>query len=207
MPGVVSDGYRLWIGSMRSDDVSSCDDDALVSRAREGEREAFGELVRRHHGAAVRTAAVICGSTQDAADVVQDAWVSAHRALGSFRGSGSVRSWLLRVVANQAKNHVRTMERRRRRDDRHAGLDLREVPGPEGVVVDRLERVALTSALGRLGLRDREVLACRFVTGLSEAETAVVLGVALGTVKSRTSRALDRLEAELERAGSTGVAS
>lgn len=204
---MVSDGCRLWIGSMRSDDVTLCDDDVLVSRARGGEREAFGELVRRHHGAAMRTAAVICGSTQDAADVVQEAWVSAHRALGGFQGSGSVRSWLLRVVANHAKNHVRTVDRRRRRDDRHAGLDLRDVPSPEGVVVDRMERAALTSALGRLGMRDREVLACRFVTGLSEADTAEVLGVALGTVKSRTSRALGRLEAELKRAGSTRVGS
>lgn len=192
---------------MRSEDLTSCDDDALVARARTGERVAFGELVRRHHGAAMRTAAVICGSTQEAADVVQDAWVSAHGALGGYRGTGSVRSWLLRVVANHAKNHVRAAGRRRQRDDRHAALSLRVEPGPEGAVVDRFDRVVLASALGRLARRDREVLGCRFVTGLSEAETAEVLGVARGTVKSRTARALDRLERELRRLGTIEVGS
>lgn len=183
---------------MRSSELTECDDAELVARAVVGDRAAFGELVRRHRRAALRLAAVIGGSTDEANDIVQDAFVSVHRALGSFAGSGSVRSWLLRVVANHAKNHLRHQTRVRRRDDHHAALQIREQPGAEDVVLRLLDQRALADALGRLGASDREVLGCRFVAELSEMETADVLGVAVGTVKSRTSRALNRLRAELD---------
>lgn len=186
---------------MRSPDLTECDDVSLLERAREGDRRAFGELVRRHQRAALRVAAVISGSTEEAKDVVQDAFVSVHRSLGSYRGTGSVRSWMLRVVANHAKNHVRSRARRIRRDDRHAGLVLTVEVGAEHDAVQRLEQRAVADALGRLAPRDRQVLGCRFVAELSEAETAEVLDLPPGTVKSRTSRALSRLQTELERAG------
>ena len=85
--------------------LADVDDRELVARALAGDDLAFGELLRRHQRAALRVAAVIAGSTDDAADIVQDAFVRAHGRLGSFRGDGSARSWLLRVVANGAKNH------------------------------------------------------------------------------------------------------
>lgn len=170
-------------------------DDALATRARAGDTAAFGELVRRHQQAALRLAAVICGSTDDARDIVQDAMVKAHRSLATHRGDGAIRSWLLRVVANEAKNHVRAKVRRLRRDDRHAGLEVRVTAGADEPALDRIDHSALAAALGRLRRDDRAVLACRFVAGLTEAETAHVLGLPVGTVKSRTSRALDRLRA------------
>lgn len=174
------------------------DDAALARRVRAGETEAFGELVRRHQTAALRVAAVISGSTEDARDIVQDALVKAHRSLGSHRGDGAIRSWLLRVVANEAKNHVRTQSRRRRRDDRHAGLQIRVTSGADEPALERIDHAELASALGELRPDDRAVLGCRFVAGLSESETAEVLGLPTGTVKSRTSRALGRLRAELQ---------
>ena len=118
-------------------------------------------------------------------------------------GLPAVRSWMLRVVANHAKNQVRSRIRRIRRDDRHVGLFLRMEDGTEQQAIQRLENLAVAEALGRLQLHEREVLGCRFVAELSEAETAEVLDVAIGTVKSRTSRALAKLKSELERAGST----
>lgn len=184
---------------MRSADFTECDDAILLLRARDGERAAFGELVRRHQRAALRTAAVISGSTLEADDIVQDAFVAVHRSLDSFRGSGSVRSWMLRVVANHAKNHVRSRVRRLRRDDRHAGLVVRVDEGAEQAAVRHLEQQALADVLTRMHPRDREILGCRFMVELTEAETAQVLDIALGTVKSRTSRALARLHLELER--------
>jgi RNA polymerase sigma factor (sigma-70 family) len=181
----------------RTSDDRECDDATLLTRARDGERAAFGELVRRHQRAALRLAAVISGSTSEADDIVQDAFVSVHRHLDSYRGDGSVRSWMLRVVANQAKNHVRGVRRRRRRDERHAGLAIRDIEGAEQAAVRGFEQRALADALAGLQRRDRDVLGCRFVTGLTELETAEVLGVAVGTVKSRTARALARLQVEL----------
>ena len=161
-------------------------------------RRAFGELVRRHQQAALRLAAVIGGSTEEAKDIVQDAFVKVHANLDSYRGSGSVRSWMLRVVANDAKNHVRSRVRRMRRDDRHARLSVSVGGGSRCRRERHWEHEALVAALQRLSRDDRDVLGSRFVAELSEAETAEVLGIALGTVKSRTSRALGRLQHEFE---------
>jgi RNA polymerase sigma factor (sigma-70 family) len=169
------------------------DDDALAARVRAGDTAAFGELVARHQQAALRVAAVIIGSTEDARDVVQEAMVKAHRSLATHRGDGSVRSWLLRIVANEAKNHVRSRVRRLRRDDRYVGLEIRTTAGADEPALERIDHAALATALGGLRHDDRAVLGCRFVAGLSEAETAAVLGLPTGTVKSRTSRALGRL--------------
>ena len=190
---------------MHAADPTECDDDILVERARAGDLSAFGELVRRHQRSAVRVAAVISGSTEEAHDIVQDAFVNMHRHLGTYDGRGSVRSWMLRVVANHAKNQVRGRVRRLRRDERHAALVLTVSDSAEELVERRLEHEALAGALARLRPDDRDVLGCRYVAGLGEAETAEVLGLALGTVKSRTSRALARLHDQLDRDRTSGT--
>ena len=179
-------------------DVQVLDDDTLLARAVAGDVAAFGELVRRHQTAALRVAAVVSGSTEEAKDIVQEAFVAAHRSLATYRGTGSVRSWLLRVVANRARNQARGRVRRLWRDTRHAALELRAEVGPDEQVERRAEHEAVARALAALRLDDREVLGCRFVIGMSESETAEVLGLAMGTVKSRTSRALVRLRAALD---------
>jgi RNA polymerase sigma factor (sigma-70 family) len=173
-------------------------DSDLVARARVGDDAAFGALVRRHQAAALRLAAAISGSVDDAADIAQEAFVKAHRSLPKLADPAMVRSWMLRVVANEAKNHLRGRDRRRRRDERYGSWVLASVPGPEEEAMggDDARRVGL--ALGRVGGRDRQVLAYRYFAGLSESETAAALGVAVGTVKSRTARALARVRAELE---------
>jgi len=178
-------------------DLTVFDDDELVARVRSGDRAAFGALVERHQRAALRVAAVISGSTEEANDIVQDAMVKVFHGLDGYRGTSPVRAWVLRVVANEAKNHVRGRVRRLRRDDRVASRELRVATGADATALDRLEHEELALALGRLGANDRAVLGCRFVADLSEAETATVLGIARGTVKSRSSRALERLRAEL----------
>ncbi len=182
---------------MRSQDVSELDDAELLGRSRAGDRRAFAALIGRHQRAALRLAAVVGGSTDEAPDIVQEAFVSVYRNLDGYRGSGSVRSWMLRVVANQAKNHVRGRIRRLHRDDRHARVELRIDPGVEDVAMERDDLRSLAEAMGHLGVNDREVLACRYMAELTEAETADVLSVAIGTVKSRSSRALQRLRAEM----------
>jgi RNA polymerase sigma-70 factor (ECF subfamily) len=178
---------------MRELELTRQDDLALVERARSGDRGAFAELVRRHQRAALRVAAVISGSTEEAKDIVQDAFVAIHGHLGSFRGAGTVRSWILRVVANTAKNRLRTIDRRRRREERVGGLELIAEADTDELAERRLAAESLATAFALLAVTDREVLGCRFLAGLSEAETAETLGIPAGTVKSRTARALDRL--------------
>jgi RNA polymerase sigma factor (sigma-70 family) len=172
-------------------------DEVLVARARTGDRSAYGELVRRHQSAALRLAAAICGSAEEARDIVQDALVKGYRSLDRYRSEAPVRAWLLRIVANDAKNAVRARGRRHGRERRfeslRQGAGGADPVGEHVVDADEVER--LLALLGRLGERDRTVLACRFVAGLSEPETAATLGVPIGTVKSRTARALSRARA------------
>jgi RNA polymerase sigma-70 factor (ECF subfamily) len=177
------------------------DDRVLVERARAGEGDAYGELVRRHQAAALRLATVITGSTEEARDIVQEAFVAGYRAVGSYRGDAPPRSWLLRIVANHAKNGVRSRVRRRDRESRVVLVDRVAVAADEPAI-ERTEIERVVVALRQMSIDDREILGCRFVAGLAEAETASTLGLPVGTVKSRTARALGRLRSTMGEAAS-----
>ena len=188
------------------DGATQLDDAAAVALARGGDLGAYETLVARYTVPAHR-AAVLLGAGDDADDVVQEAMVKAYRQLARYRGESGFRPWLLAIVANETRNLHRS---RRRRD----GLVLRaaERTGPErdgddpaDSVVARERRQHLVDQLRRLAPRDREVLVCRFLLDLSEAETATTLGVPKGTVKSRTSRALARMREHLPAEGVPGV--
>ena len=164
-----------------------------MRRARRGDERAFAELVRMHQEIAYRIAYLISGDESE--DAVQDGVLKAWRALGRFRPGAPFRPWLLRIVANEARN-------RRRSSSRRAALALRAeredvsggaAPSPEAAVLAADERERLLSALEDLPDEARLVLACRYLLELSETETAAALGVRRGTVKSRASRALERL--------------
>jgi RNA polymerase sigma factor (sigma-70 family) len=172
----------------------------LVERARSGDPVAYAALVRDHEETAFRIAYVICGNAADAEEAAQEAFVKAYRALGRFRSGEPLRPWLLAIVANEARN-------RRRSAGRRAALVLRAAgegrpsgeaaPSPEAALLAGERRSRLLAALSALNERDRTVVACRYLLELSEAETAAALGVRPGTVKSRLSRALDRLREEV----------
>jgi RNA polymerase sigma factor (sigma-70 family) len=175
-------------------------EDELVARAKRGELEAFEEIVRRHQSIAFRTAWVIAGSAAEAEEAAQDAFVKAHAALGRFREGAPLRPWLLAIVANEARNRVKAAGRRERlvlrvAEERRPGG---AVPSPEAALLDSERREELLAALAELSDTDREVIACRYFLELSEEETAAALGCPRGTVKSRTSRALERLRTRLE---------
>ena len=181
------------------------DDDAqLIKRARGGDLAAYDTLVRQYLEVALRVAHGMCGAN-DASDVTQEAFVKAWRALGRFRDGAPFRPWLLRIVANEARNARRAAGRR-------AGLVVRAVedrpsvdaaPSVEEAVLLVEQRRLVLAAVESLGDRDRDVISCRYLAGLSEAETARVLGCRVGTVKSRSSRALARLRTLLEDARAT----
>ena len=184
------------------------DDAELIDRAGAGDVAAYEVLVRRYQDVALRTAHLVAPEA-DAADAVQDAFLKAYAALARFRRGAPFRPWLLRIVANEARN-------RRRSADRRAGLALRASAiapredgeaSPEDAVLAGETRQALVAALRVLRDEEREVIGARFLLGLSEAETSEALGIPAGTVKSRTSRALGHLRQALETADSAGTAS
>lgn len=173
------------------------DEAELVERARRGDLEAWETLVRTYQGIAFRTAYVLAGNAADAEEAAQDGFVKAHRALGRFRRGAALKPWLLRIVANEARNRRRSRGRRERLAVRAAGVGGGLSGSAEDVALGEVTAGELRAALGRLDDRDRTVIALRYFAGLSEAETAAALEVPPGTVKSRLSRALDRLRTEL----------
>jgi RNA polymerase sigma-70 factor (ECF subfamily) len=169
---------------------------------------AYEELVRRYQDVAVRTAYVVAGSADDAEDAAQEGFVKAYTALGRFRAGAPFRPWLLRIVANEARNRRRSSGRRamlavRAAEDRPS---LDAAPSPEVAVLAQETRATLLAAINGLRDDDREVIGARYFLGLSEAETADTLGIPRGTVKSRLSRALARLRGEIDKGLVTGDA-
>src|SRR5258708_38494814 len=88
------------------------EDSDLITRAQRGDAAAYEEIVQRYQQVAFRTAYVITGSAADAEDAAQEGFVKAYRALGRFRTGSDPRPWLLRIVANEARNRVRSSQRR-----------------------------------------------------------------------------------------------
>jgi RNA polymerase sigma factor (sigma-70 family) len=175
--------------------INGADTDAtIVARVRAGDREAYAEIVRRHAPTALRTAALL-GAGADAEDVVQEAFVKAYARIDSFREGAPFRPWLLRIVSNETRNLLRGAGRRSARERlawaRTERLLLEEEP--LGATLSAERRDMLVGMLRELAQRDRQVLVCRYLLGLDEAETAAALGWPRGTVKSRSSRALARL--------------
>jgi RNA polymerase sigma-70 factor (ECF subfamily) len=156
------------------------------------------------YSAAAHRAAAFFGAGSDAADVVQDAFVKAFGSLERFRDGAAFRPWLLRIVANEAKNTVRARGRREALARRALELPSAIDPAgdsagdPAGEAVASERRRDLLAAVRRLREEERSVVVCRYFLELSEQETAEVLGLPRGTVKSRTSRALVRLRSRLE---------
>jgi len=164
--------------------------------------------VRRYLPIAHRTA-LLLGAGAEADDVVQEAFVKAYRGLAGFRVGAPFRPWLLRIVANETKNLHRSAARRRTRES--APVDptdlfpkLSTAADPADQVVGS-EHAVLRAELLRLPVNHRSVLICRYLLDLDEAETAAVLGIAPGTVKSRGHRALSRLRRNLDLAAQTST--
>ncbi len=175
------------------------DDSELVALARDGDARAYEELVRRHQAVAFRVAMLIAGNAADAQDAAQEALVKAYYALDRFRLDAPFRPWLLRIVANEARNRRRSAGRREALElavtaERSSGG---AAPSPEETAVQHEREQVLLAALNRLNDADRLVIAHRYLLELSEVETAAALGLRTGTVKSRLSRALVRLRQEL----------
>ena len=162
--------------------------------------------MRGYQEVAFRTAYLITGDASEAEDATQEAFVKAYRALDRFRSGAPFRPWLLTIVANEARNQRRSAARR-------TGLFLKAVregtleenPAlPDAAALAAERREELLQALGGLREEARLAIACRYFLGLSEEETATTLRCARGTVKSRLSRALRSLRAELRKEGDAG---
>src|ERR1035437_3064438 len=139
------------------------DDRELFARAQRGDMAAYEEIVKRYQQVAFRTAYVITRSAADA-EAAQQGFIKAPRALGSFRTGAEPRPWLLQIVANEARNRVRSAGRRHQ-------LELRlaegyrpggAAPSPEAAAVAAEDRSHLLSLVNELSTEDRLVISSRY---------------------------------------------
>ena len=177
----------------------------LARAAAEGSEEAFAKLVELHEKRVYALALRLTGNQEDAADVAQEAFLSAWRGLPNFRGDAGFSTWLYRLTSNAAIDHLRKTRRRKAEsslDDTAMGL---EVPDPAPTPQDQAETESLREAvrwgLGELTQEHLQALTLREYQELSYEEIAAQLGVDLGTVKSRISRARAALRKILLKSG------
>lgn len=170
------------------------DDVALVAAARDGDLDAFEELVRRHTGVVYAHAYRFFGDGAAADDAAQEVFIKVYRSMDTFDGRAKFSTWLYRITRNTCLDMVRSGRRRPLPID---PLDVAHV-----TTNDIAEEVALSAtiemALASLAPEDRDALSAVSLFGLSYAEAATALGVPAGTVKSRVFRARRALAAVLD---------
>lgn len=176
----------------------------LVQRARQGDEQAFADLVRRHADRAYAVALRMTGNPSDAQDVAQDALVAAWQHLDGFVGSASFGTWLTRIVINRCHNLRRGHHPTEPMDEEaadalgEAGRPGWSVPGVEGEVVARQHLAAVQEAILGLPFEQRVTLVLSTVTGFSHVETAAVLGISEQAVRVRVHRARRALLARMD---------
>lgn len=165
-------------------------EDELIGRVLAGDATAWQPLVHAHQEAVFRLAYLLLGDAADAEDVAQETMVRAGLALGRFERSRPLRPWLLQIARNLAANRRRSARRRL------AALQrwwISKPAPPDPVAQIDSGAADLHQAVKRLRRDDQEVIYLRYFLELTVDETALALGVAPGTVKSRLARALQRL--------------
>ncbi|MEW6555693.1 MAG: sigma-70 family RNA polymerase sigma factor [Actinomycetota bacterium] len=181
-------------------------DEELVRRYLDGDSAAFEELVSRYESVIMNMAYRLLGNRSDASDVCQEVFVLLIRKLGSFRGESKFSTWLYRVSLNACHDYAR-------RSKRHVSIS--ESPGDDLPDIEQrladdgfdspelsMERAevqkTVRDAVARLPYKFKEVIYLHDLSGYNYKEVAEILGISLGTVKSRLNRARTRLAAELE---------
>ena len=173
----------------------------LISRARGGDRDAFGELVEQYRDNVYRLAYRMCGNAYDADEAAQEAFVAAWRAFPNFRGDAKFSTWLYRLTTNAAIDVMRREKRHQTVGDGEM-IDLADDADSPQETVERTEQQeAVQKALATLSEEYREVLLLRYMEELDYAEIAEVLQLPSGTVKSRINRAKAALKTALLKSG------
>lgn len=177
----------------------------LIERCAAGEEMACAELVANHQRMVVQLAMNLLGDRDEAMDLSQEVFLRVFRTIHRFRGQSSLRTWIYRIAVNQARNRHRFWRRRHRADqvslDAHMAAHGEFLSGgearPDQVLARKELAARLQGALDSLPFDQRTAIVLREVDGLSYEEIAFSLGVAVGTVKSRLTRARQALRANL----------
>jgi RNA polymerase sigma-70 factor, ECF subfamily len=178
----------------------------LIQRCAAGDERASAELVAEHQRTVMQLATNLLGDREEALDLSQEVFLRVFRTIHRFRGQSSLRTWIYRIAVNQARNRHRFWRRRHRADqvslDQHVAAHGDVLSGyepmPDRVLAQKELAARLRDALDRLPFDQRTAIVLREVDGLSYDEIAFSLNLAVGTVKSRLTRARQALRAELQ---------
>jgi RNA polymerase sigma-70 factor (ECF subfamily) len=205
-PGVNKAGQRASIQAHGRSATTNVDDHDLVFAARKGDRDAFKTLFERYHRRAYALAFGVLRHPDDALDVVQDAFIKAHKYLDKFEGNSSFYTWLYRIVMNLAIDHLRKhrrvkpveLDESRLEDAAESSLLPRILGGnPSRSLMDKQIRIRIDQALEELSENHRSVLVMRELEGLSYEEMAQTMGCSKGTIMSRLFHARKNMQKRL----------
>lgn len=185
--------------------AADSDEAALIERCLAGDEAACAELVAAHERMVFNLALHLLGSREEALDLSQDVFLRVFRTLPGFRGRSALRTWIYRIVVNQSRNRLRGWKRRFRGSqvslddhvEQHGDLVATRDAPPDRLLARKEAAAHLSQALDRLPFEQRTAVILREVEGLSYDEIAFSLGVVVGTVKSRLTRARQALRASL----------
>jgi RNA polymerase sigma-70 factor (ECF subfamily) len=201
-----SAGPPAWRGVVVSRELPAARPDAvdagLVRQVAAGDRSAFSALYERHGQAVLAHIVLVVGERTLAEEILQDTMLALWNGAASFRGQSMVRSWLIAIARRKARDRMRRRRVHLVTDDILSGWPSSE-PGPEDLTLRRDEAEAVADAIGELGVRHREILGLVYGASLTMADAADVLGVPLGTVKSRLAGARSALARSLSEKGYT----
>lgn len=177
-----------YMGTIVSGSAGRDVDADLVHAIRDQDQSAFAAMVDRHHGQMMRVAYLICRDRHLADDAIQTAWLQAWRRLADLRDAQRLRSWLLTLAANEA----RQLMRRRRRQARTLPVEV--ALATEEAIANHVD---LQQGLARLSVDDRALIALRYLADLSSVEIAATQRVSASAVRGRLARAVQRLRMEM----------
>jgi len=187
----------------------TADEALFVLRLQANEDAAYDELVRIYHGSIFHVAYRMLGDSADASDVVQDIFLKIFKNIGGFKGEAALKTWVFRIALSEILNRLRWWKRRFRfstvslDDDNNGNGNGHHVidgkPTPEQMLQSKEQETAIQQALSKLSGDHRSIIVLRDIEGFSYNEIAEVLGVSIGTVKSRLARARGDLKKSLMR--------
>jgi RNA polymerase sigma-70 factor (ECF subfamily) len=199
-----------WLDRTSGQSALSAEEAMFVMRLQANEDAAYDELVRTYSTSIFHVAYRMLGDSAEASDLVQEIFLKVFRNIGGFKGEAALKTWVFRIAFSEILNRLRWWKRRHRfatvsldeqMNDfaRSSRMIAASSPTPEQALQSKEEEGAIQQALGKLSREHRSIIVLRDIEGFSYNEIADVLGVSVGTVKSRLARARADLKKSLIR--------
>jgi RNA polymerase sigma-70 factor (ECF subfamily) len=200
-----------WLDRAAGQSALTTEEALFVMRLQANEDAAYDELVRTYSASIFHVAYRMLGDSAEASDIVQEIFLKVFRNIGGFKGEAALKTWIFKIAFSEILNRLRWWKRRHRfatvsLDDQPGGVGtgpargvVALTPTPEQALQSKEEETAIQQALAKLSREHRSIIVLRDIEGFSYNEIADVLGVSIGTVKSRLARARGDLKKSLMR--------